>query len=206
MEAITKVLQTYDRAKPKIDLIYSGISEVSEKDLELLIERNARLYTFHYNLPDNLQKLADQHALRIHNHKVIYHLVDEIKEHLQLAMPSSYQSVELGRAEIQRIFKRSGRPPILGLEMISGELRKDASFRIYDPDLDQIIFEGENIFSLRHFQNEVDTITNGNCGVECFSTKSKESKKFVENVSNEHLFICHEMQFVKEPLNWEPRF
>jgi len=208
MEAIMEVLKTYDMEKPKMNLIFSNVASVTPLELDNLVSQTGSyLYTFHYKLPSEHRDYCDKHNIQISEHTVIYRLFDDIMEDLQSRMPKQYKKVEVGRAQIQAVFARQGRAPVLGLKLESGRISKTGGYKILDEFGDEIV-KDDTIFSLRFKTDEVEEITSGECGVGIFKKTSGEKyRQFMDgDVSNGCTFLCEEFQFVQDRLKWSPHF
>jgi len=208
MEAILEILKTYDMEKPKLNLIFSNVGDVSELDLEnLKSSAGSFLYTFHHSLSSNTKQYCVENDITVCEHTVIYRLFDDIKEHLQQRMPKKYKKVEVGRAQIRQTFSPQGRPTVLGLELESGYISKQCGYRIYDKYEEEVLLEDDSIFSLRYKTSEESLIENGECGV-CVSRNKKDTKNtFLNNTDvTGGYFVSTEFKFVQERLNWSPHF
>jgi translation initiation factor IF-2 len=205
-EAILEVFKTYKLEKPKLNLVFNNISNITETELRDLAPCNDPcLYTFHYEPNAEIKAFCEQNGIKLHSHKVIYRMFDEIMEHLQTRMPTKYQKVEIGRALIKEVYNRQGQPPALGVNIISGKMSKSAGYRIMCEDDYEVIHREDTIAGLRFEKTEKDEITGGPCGIQPLAGKSKSViKNFKMKIEPGQIFVCEEYQYVQEKLTWNP--
>ncbi|KAG8439115.1 hypothetical protein GDO86_005360, partial [Hymenochirus boettgeri] len=83
VEAILSIIDTYDAEEQcELDLVHFGVGDISENDIALAETFKGYVYGFNVNSNKYIQQLAAKKGVTIKLHKVIYHLVEDLKEEL----------------------------------------------------------------------------------------------------------------------------
>jgi translation initiation factor IF-2 len=104
-----------------------------------------------------VQQQARHDGVRISTFRIIYELMDFVKQRMLDLLPPEYKEVVKGHAEIRATFDIGKTGRVAGCQMIDGAIRADGRYRIFRNKKDKI-WEGK-LASLKHFQNEVAEIS-----------------------------------------------
>lgn len=96
VEAILDVLETYDDTKCKLDIVHYGVGNVTESDVELAEAFNAIIYAFNVDCLPNVKPMAKSKKIKITYNNVIYKMIDDIKEEINVRIPISQKEEVLG--------------------------------------------------------------------------------------------------------------
>ncbi|KAH0568056.1 translation initiation factor IF-2, mitochondrial isoform X1 [Cotesia glomerata] len=200
VEAILDVFDTYgDENRCHLDVVHYGIGPVSEDDVELAKAFDAIIYTFNVNAPKKIEELAKKFKIPIHSYKVIYKLIDDIKNEICKKLPPDQVEEKLGEANVLQHFEiteRKKKVNVAGCRCTDGILKKDAHFRIIRNR--EQIYEGK-VKEIRHLKSEVNSIKSG---VEC-GLRFENPDVVVEPGDTVICYVIHE---VSPSVNWDPGF
>ncbi|CAL1269853.1 unnamed protein product [Larinioides sclopetarius] len=97
VEAIMDVVNTYDSHDAcRLDVIHSGVGNVTENDVELAETFDGIIYTFNVKVPPEIKKLADEKGIQIKPFNVIYHLIADMKTEISSRLPLVEEEDVLG--------------------------------------------------------------------------------------------------------------
>ncbi|XP_077341652.1 translation initiation factor IF-2, mitochondrial isoform X2 [Lithobates pipiens] len=97
VEAILNVIDTYDAEEEcELNLVHFGIGDISESDIVLAETFNGSVYGFNVNANKTVQQLAAKKNIPIKLHKIIYHLIEDLKEELNSKLTPITEEVVKG--------------------------------------------------------------------------------------------------------------
>ncbi|XP_064484222.1 translation initiation factor IF-2, mitochondrial-like [Ornithodoros turicata] len=200
VEAVLDILDTYhSHQNCRLDLIHYGVGPVTESDVELAQPFDGIIYAFHVPVLDNAVQLARENSIAIRDFRVIYHLIDDIKEELGRRLPHVPKEEVIGEAVvIQEFVVNDGRKklPVAGCRCIKGILKKDALFKVVR---DETTLHSGPLSSMRHLKNEVESIRKD---VECGLMLADPNIRFQQGDS----LICYSVHQVPQETDWDPGF
>ncbi len=113
-----------------VRLVGAGIGPVNENDLHLAHSSGAVIYGFNVNLPASSKQQAGRDKIHVRLYKVIYELIDDVKEELSKRLRPEIIETELGRLIVKGIFKTTRTEVICGGEVTNGKLTVPALARV----------------------------------------------------------------------------
>jgi translation initiation factor IF-2 len=185
-EAIQDSLNSIKSAKVALQIVNSGIGLINANDVQRAASGRAIIVGFHVGCEPGVQSLARHDGVRISTHRIIYELIDHVKQEMLNMLHPEYKEILRGHAEIRAIFNHGKRGMIAGCQMLDGVLRMDSRARVLRQT--QVVFDGK-FLSLFHFQDEVARVDGSQeCGarfvdfaafavgdvIECYSLEEKE--------------------------------
>ena len=163
VEAITKALKDIKSDKVSLEIIHSGVGAVSESDVMLASASKGIIIGFHTKLEHGVSDIAKKEGVQIKLYSIIYELIDEVKLAMAGLLEPVVKEVNLGRADVKKVFELSKGGKIAGCMVVDGSLSRGAKVRVYRGK--ELVYEGI-ISSLRHFHDEVNECRAGmECGV-----------------------------------------
>jgi len=163
VEAITKALKDIKSDKVSLEIIHSGVGAVSESDVMLASASKGIIIGFHTKLEHGVSDIAKKEGVQIKLYSIIYELIDEVKLAMAGLLEPVVKEVNLGRADVKKVFELSKGGKVAGCMVVDGSLIRGAKVRVYRGK--ELVYEGI-ISSLRHFQDEVNETRAGmECGV-----------------------------------------
>jgi translation initiation factor IF-2 len=163
LEALKNSLDKLNIEGAELRIIDSGVGNISIKDVERAEIANAIILGFEVDTEKGVPDLAKKSKVLVRTYDIIYKLVEEMSDALNmLSMPEETEE-EIGNAIIKAIFTLSDGQTVLGNRVEEGKLKRDC--KVYIVRDDEILNEGK-IKSLRINKNDVNEATKGmDCGV-----------------------------------------
>ncbi|MBP7768693.1 translation initiation factor IF-2 [Candidatus Woesebacteria bacterium] len=155
LEAITQTLDM-----DSVQLVGSGVGQVTESDIELAHATDALIIAFHIKVSPAIKQSAKNVLVKIKSYDVIYHLIEDLQKQMLKMMDSTIDEVVTGEAEIMQIFEMRGER-IAGVKVKTGILRKVDLLHLKRND--EIVLNPV-IKSMMHGKQEVDEINTKNEG------------------------------------------
>jgi len=145
----------------KIEIIHSGVGNISETDVMLASASNAIIIGFNIHPDANTQKFADNEKVDIRLYRIIYDLIDELKASLSGFLKPKIEEIVTGQAEVRELFKIPKIGVIAGSYVLNGKISKNDDVRIIRDG--KLIYEGK-VSSLKRFKEDAKEV---NAGFEC---------------------------------------
>jgi translation initiation factor IF-2 len=163
VEAIVDSLREIKSEKVTLNIIHSGIGNVTMNDVQRAAAGQAAIVGFHIACDAGVQAQARHDRVRVRAFRIIYELFDYAKQEMLDLLKPEFREVIRGHAEIKAIFGIGKKGKVAGCRMLDGVLRTDSRLRVLREK--QPIFDGRAL-SLHHFQDEVAEVKEPQeCGV-----------------------------------------
>ncbi len=130
LTSVIDSLKALDTEEVSVRLVGSGVGAVSENDLHLAHSSGAIVYGFNVSLPTSARQQASRDKISVRLYKVIYELIDDVKEELTKLLSPEIVETELGRLVVKGIFKTTKTEIICGGEVTKGKLTAPALARV----------------------------------------------------------------------------
>jgi translation initiation factor IF-2 len=185
-EAIVESLKDIRSTKVGLNIISSGIGNITPNDIQRAAAGGAAIIGFHVACEPGVQSQARHEGVLINTFRIIYELIDHLKLEMLSLLSPEYRETIRGHAQIRAIFGIGKKGRVAGCVVTDGVVRMDARVRVLRKT--EKIFEGK-LMSLYHFQNEAAEVKEPQeCGmrfhdfeafaegdvVECFSLEELE--------------------------------
>ena len=165
LEAIVAALGEIKSEKVKLNVIGQGTGNVSLTDVKNAAAGHSIIVGFDIGNDAGVPQQARHDGVRINSFRIIYELLDHVKNCMLDLLPPEYKEVVLGHAEIKALYDIGKLGKIAGSQMLDGKLVAKEKYRILRKG--EKIWEGK-VHTLRHFKDEVKEVTGQQeCGV-CF--------------------------------------
>ncbi len=166
LEAIVEALRQIKSEKVGLNVIGTGTGNVSLTDVKSAAAGKAIVVGFDIGNDSGVQQQARHDGVRISSFRIIYELLDHVKNCMLDLLPPEYKEVVLGHAEIKAIYDIGKLGKIAGSQMLDGKLSAKEKYRILRQK--EQVWDGK-VQTLRHFKDEVKEVTGQQeCGV-CFA-------------------------------------
>ncbi len=161
LEAIIAAIESLSDQERKVNIVHKETGEVSDSDVLLAASTKALIISFNVKIAKSAEKLAEEEKVMIRSYSIIYELLDELKEGLELLVDAKREKI-LGRGQIIAIFDTSyGK--IAGTKITESRLAKGDRVRFLR---DEEEIGTTRIKSIRHLQKEINTAKEGEeCGL-----------------------------------------
>ena len=166
LEAIVEALNGIKSEKVSLKVIATGTGNVSLTDVKTASAGKAVIVGFDIGCDSGVQQQARHDGVRINSFRIIYELIDHVKQCMLDLLPPEYTEKILGHATIKAVYDIGKVGKIAGSQMLDGKLVSTARYRVLRGK--EKVWEGK-LQTLRHFKDEVKEVTGQQeCGV-CFA-------------------------------------
>jgi translation initiation factor IF-2 len=163
LEALKVVLMKIESQKVILNIIFAGVGEVSESDVQLAAASKAVIVGFHTQIESHAEMLVKQMGVVVRLHDIIYHAVDDVKVLMGGLLDKLAQENEKGKALVKATFKSSHHGVIAGCQVIEGTITRNNYIRVMREGKE--IWKG-TISSLKRVKEDVREVTKGlECGI-----------------------------------------
>ncbi len=163
LEALKASLLNIRSNKIEVNIIYAGVGEISESDIELAAASQAILVGFHTQVESHADSMIKQKGVKVVLFDVIYHAIEEVKKILVDMLDKIAQERELGHAEVLATFKASQLGVIAGCIVQDGVIQRNQKVRLVRNK--EVIWKG-GIASLKRVKEDVKEVKKGlECGI-----------------------------------------
>ena len=153
-EVLEESLKKIDSEAVKIKIIRSEIGDIGESDVKMAqATKLVTIVGFKVRVDPQVRELAESSKIRIVTGEVIYELLDQLKKMIGEMIPPEVKRMDLGRAKILKIFKKTGNKQIVGGRVEEGALQKNAKVEI---QRNKNILGTGNIIELQ--RNKINTV------------------------------------------------
>ena len=162
-EVLEQVLAGLSQERLKIEVLHSGLGNITEGDILLASTAGAVILGFNVKAPQKILAMAKMEKVEIRLYNVIYHLVEEIEKAVRGKIEPQYQETRIGQVEILQKFKISNVGIVAGCVVRDGKVTRKSKVKVLREG--DLVFEGE-IESLKRIKDEVSEVRAGTeCGI-----------------------------------------
>lgn len=163
LEALKAALMKIESQKADIQIILTGVGEVSESDVQLAGASKAVVIGFHTQIESHADALVKQLGVQVRMHDIIYHAIDDVKAILSGLLDKIAQETEKGKAAVKATFKSSNLGIIAGCQVTEGTIHRNNQIRVVRDGA--VVWKG-GISSLKRVKEDVREVTKGlECGI-----------------------------------------
>jgi translation initiation factor IF-2 len=164
IEALTKALSELGNEEIKVNVIHTGIGEVTESDIMLASASDAIVVGFNVKANPKAQSLAETEQVDVRFYDIIYNLLHDVQAALEGMLEPIIEERVLGQAEVRQVFTISKIGTVAGCMVVDGKVERNALGRVKRGG--QVVFEGGKITSLKRFKDDVKEVVAGyECGI-----------------------------------------
>lgn len=166
-EAIEGALQGIGNKIATSKITQTGVGDVTETDVMMAKTANATIVAFSVAVPRSIQNLAAQNGVPILESKIIYKLMDDVRDRVRALLPPIVETKVTGEANVSQIFeiqmKDKTVKKVAGCRVSNGLLEKSKHARVIRNG--KPIFEGM-LDTMRHLKKDVTEARKGTeCGI-----------------------------------------
>ncbi|MEW6253612.1 MAG: translation initiation factor IF-2, partial [Planctomycetota bacterium] len=107
VEVLRKALQDFPSEKARLRVLLMGVGAITEADVNLAKTSEAIVIGFHVIAEDRARQLADQLGVEIRTYRVIYELLDDLRQALVGLLAPVRREEARGAATVQEVFSVS---------------------------------------------------------------------------------------------------
>ena len=158
VEAITDMVKDIATDKVGVEILSSGVGQITEGDIRLATASGAVIIAFNVRADSVVRDMARSNGVDIRYHSVVYRITDEIKEILSGKLAPEKRETFIGYADVIALFTVGKGIRVAGCRMTEGTVKKDAFVRLLRNNV--VIYDGK-IGQLRREKNEVKEVSGG---------------------------------------------
>jgi len=163
LEAIQHSLDEIDSTKIKLTILHGDTGNITNNDVMLASASNAVILGFHVAKENGVDPLAKHEGVEIRLHRVIYELIDQVRNAMIGRLGPNLQERVCGHAEVRQIFEVGKTGRVAGCMVIDGTVAGSNRVRVKRGD--ETLYEG-GIATLKHFQDQVKSVREAQeCGI-----------------------------------------
>lgn len=163
LEAIEQILSAINTDEVSLECVSVGVGNITESDVKVAEGAAATIFGFNVETTPVAKRLAELSSVEIKNFKIIYELVQEVKNRMARLLPPEIIRTDLGQLKVLAIFKRGKREMIVGGRVANGKVIKGAHLEIERNN--EIVGKGK-LTNLQQDKKNVEEVRQGNeCGI-----------------------------------------
>jgi len=163
VEALKQSLLEIKNDEVKIEIIYSGVGNINENDIQLAKVSNATIIAFDTKVLSKISNFAKQNKVEIKEYDIIYRAIEDMEKVLKSLMAPKYEEKIMGHAEVRALFKISSVGTIAGCYVLDGKIVRNSEVKVTRKDA--VVFEGK-IATLKREKDDVKEVAAGyECGI-----------------------------------------
>lgn len=163
LEALKSALMKIESQKAELNIIFAGVGEVSESDVQLAATSKAVIIGFHTQVESHADALMKQLGVQVKLHNIIYHAVDDVKLLMAALLDKIAVETDKGKAVVKATFKSSHLGTIAGCMATEGVIHRSNAIRLRRGK--DVIWKG-SISSLKRVKEDVREVAKGlECGI-----------------------------------------
>lgn len=171
LEALVGQLKVLQKPPVYLNIIKADIGALSEDDVQLLAPAENRVaIVFRSGVSESAVVSARQLNVTVFEFDVIYAIEKELSAFIQSVAARIMQKVEIGRAQILKVFSVAGGKTLVGCRLEAGEIKLNDSVEIIRPALssqggNENFFGTGKIVTLKKGKSDVKQISEGEFGM-----------------------------------------
>ena len=130
LEAVMESLKKYKHEEVNLEIVYSGLGNISESDVLKAEATGAILRGFNVSASKAAEDIAREKNLEFKSYKVIYELLEEIKLKMEELLDPEIIEEKVGRLKVIAIFRTEKKSMIIGGQVTDGKLLPDLKAKI----------------------------------------------------------------------------
>jgi translation initiation factor IF-2 len=190
LDVLRKSLTEQGNAEVAVKVIHSAVGGITESDILLADASDAIIVGFHVIASPTVREIADQRKVEIRLYRVIYDLIDEIRQGLEGMLAPESRETEIGSAEVREVFRVSKVGNVAGCLVTDGVAQRGAKVRVVRDGA--VVTEGRELVSLRRVKDDVREVRVGTeCGIQIAG---------FDDVKPGDILVCYSVESVKRKL------
>ncbi|MCK9182438.1 MAG: translation initiation factor IF-2, partial [Fibrobacteraceae bacterium] len=162
-EAIAASLEKLSNREVKVNIIRKGVGAITDSDILLATSSQAIIIAFHLMPPLSIREMAEKEGVEIKNYRIIYEIIDDIKNTVEGLLKPTKREELTGEAEIRQIFKIPKVGIIAGCMVTDGEVDRSSRVHVYRAGVELGLTE---VQTLKRHKDDAKSVARGfECGI-----------------------------------------
>lgn len=183
LESITQAFRSLENDEVRVKIVSSGIGDISENDINTAVATGAIVLGFHVSISAAVNQLAKRSGVSFQLYKVIYDLLDDVREWLSDMLEPEVVETEIGELELLAVFKTTKDRVICGGKVIRGQA--EAGAHIIVKRGDETIGEVDMLELQKQQQSAQTVFADEECGMAV-------SREITPEVGDHFIFVKRE--------------
>lgn len=177
VEAIKNALTEIHSDKVALDIVRAEVGPVSKSDVQKASAGATEIIGFNVKSENGVQALAKHHAVKITHHKIIYELIDQVRDDMVGMLDPEFRENKIGAAEVRAVFPIA-KGFVAGCLVVEGRVVAQGHARLIRNG--EVVAE-QKIDSLRRVKDEVKEVRAGTeCGIHLENTNDYKEGDLIE--------------------------
>jgi translation initiation factor IF-2 len=164
LEAIVQILEAIKVQGLAVQILKTGVGNITESDIKLAQSSDARIIGFNNIIDANARRFAEKEEVGYRIFNIIYELATYVKEELSAMIEAETVRTDLGKLKVIAVFKLPRKSAkhidmIFGAKIDSGKAEKDAKLEVLRNG--EKVGEG-TLVELQHNKKAVSELKSGN--------------------------------------------
>jgi translation initiation factor IF-2 len=162
-EAIGVVLGNLGNEEVRVRVIYSGVGQITESDVQLAKASDGLIIAFNVRANVQARELSHRDGVDIRYYSIIYEVGDDIEKLVKGKLAPVHREKFLGYAEIRQVFNITKTGKVAGCYITEGVVKRGCGVRLLRDNV--VIHQGE-LSQLKRFKDDVKEVARGyECGL-----------------------------------------
>ena len=163
VEALKQNLEKLSNDEVRVRVIHGGVGAIVESDVMLANASNAIIIGFHVRPDPTATAHAERDHIEMRMYSIIYDCIEDVQAAIKGMLAPKTREVDLGRAEVRRVFKLSSVGTIAGSYILNGKVSRNCKIRVVR---DGIVIAEDSIASLKREKDDAKEVMTGyECGI-----------------------------------------
>uniref|UniRef100_A0A1J3J0G8 Translation initiation factor IF-2, chloroplastic n=1 Tax=Noccaea caerulescens TaxID=107243 RepID=A0A1J3J0G8_NOCCA len=129
IEAVRQALQVLPQENVTLKFLLQATGDVSNSDVDLASASEAIIFGFNVKVSGSVKKAAENKGVEIRLYRIIYELIDDVRNAMEGLLESVEEQIPIGSAEVRATFS-SGSGRVAGCMVNEGKFVKDCGIRV----------------------------------------------------------------------------
>lgn len=179
VEALNDAMMKLSTDEIAVNLIHSGVGQITESDVLLASASDAIIIGFQVRPSAKAKQLAENEEIDIRTYSIIYQAIEEIKKAMEGMLSPDIIEKIIGQVEIREVFKISKVGTVAGCYVTEGKIERNSLVRVIR---NGVVKHDGKLGSLKRFKDDQREVTKGyECGLQI--------EKFNEIIEGDYLEV-----------------
>lgn len=129
IEAIRQAVQMLPQENVSLRFLLQAPGDVSVSDVDLAVASEGIIFGFNVKAPGSVKNYAKKKSVEIRLYKVIYDLIDDLRNAMEGLLELAEEEVPLGSAKVRAVFS-SGSGKVAGCMITTGKVVQECNVRV----------------------------------------------------------------------------
>ena len=163
VEAIVDSINQIESTKVSCNVIQSGTGAIAVNDIERADHGKALVIGFNVSPESGVNALARHDGVRVQTFRIIYELIDFVKQEMLALLPVEHKEVVRGHAQVKQVFDLGKEGVVAGSLVLDGVVTAKGQIRVVRRG--KLLHTGP-VSTIRHFKETVEEVRQAQeCGI-----------------------------------------